>query len=194
MGGKSKDIKRVVKAFQLVDYEKEERWLSSMAAQGWRFVDTNGWKYTFERSEPQKVVYRIYCSDLSGDRENIKTMFRDYGWEFLVSVPSHSYFCRPAEGQRAEDLELFSDTETRLTMVRRMLTGKIALLVFLLLIIIVPNLLRFAGVVRRREGAGGTVMLVTYLIMLLLYCYYILHAVAGYFRLKRKYAGTDRQS
>lgn len=193
MGGKSKDIKRVVKAFQLVDYEKEERWLSSMAAQGWRFVDTNGWKYTFERSAPEQVVYRIYCSNMSGDTENIKTMFRDYGWEFLVSVPAHSYFRRPAEGQCKEELDLFSDAETRLTTVRRMLTGKIALLVLLLLIIIVPNLLRFAGLVHRREGNGSKVMLCTYLAMLLLYLWYIGHAAIGYYRLKRKYRGDGAQ-
>ncbi|MBQ3939633.1 MAG: DUF2812 domain-containing protein [Oscillospiraceae bacterium] len=193
MGGKSKDIKRVFKAFQLVDYEREERWLSDMAAQGWRFVDTNGMKYTFERCEPEQVVYRIYCSGMTNDGENIKAMFRDYGWEYLLSVQAHSYFRRPAEGQSAEELDLFSDAETRLSVVRRMLAGKIGLLVLLMLIIIVPNLLRFAGVVRRREEAGGTVMLITYLVLLLLYLWYMAHAVIGYFRLKKKYAAKENR-
>ncbi|MBR5405736.1 MAG: DUF2812 domain-containing protein [Oscillospiraceae bacterium] len=194
MGGKSKEIKRVFKAFQLVDYEREERWLSDMAAQGWRFVDTNGMKYTFERCEPEQVVYRIYCSGMTNDGENIKAMFRDYGWEYLLSVQAHSYFRRPAEGQSAEELDLFSDAETRLSVVRRMLTGKIALLVFLMLIIIVPNLLRFTGVVRKgSEGTGGVVMLVIYIVMLLLYLWYMAHAVIGYFRLKRKYQGSSGQ-
>ncbi len=90
MGGKSKDIKRVFKVFQLVDYEKEEKYLSEMHANGWRFVDTNGYKYTFDRCEPENVVYRIYCSNLKEDRENLTTLFRDYGWEYLLSVQSHS--------------------------------------------------------------------------------------------------------
>ncbi len=194
MGGKSKDIKRVFKWFQPVDYEKEERWLSDMAAQGWRFVDTTGVKYTFERCEPEQVVYRIYCSGMTNDGENIKTMFRDYGWEYLMSVQMHSYFRRPAEGHSAEELDLFSDAESRLSVVRRMLINKIKLLVFLMLVIIIPNLLRFLGVVRSgSEGTWGVVMLITYSVLLLIYCCFILHEVVGYFRLKRKYQGSSGQ-
>jgi len=192
MGGKSKDIKRVFKVFQLVDYEKEEKYLSEMHATGWRFVDTNGYKYTFERCEPENVVYRIYCSNLKEDRENLTTLFRDYGWEYLLSVQSHSYFRRPAEGLSAEEQDLFSDTETRMGIVRRMIFAKVGLLVFLLILIIVPNILRFTGIVRKgSEGKWGVTMLITYSLLLLIYICYISHAIRGYYRLKKKYQSTQ---
>lgn len=192
MGGKSNDIKRVVKVFQLVDYEKEEKFLCGMHAEGWRLVDTNGFKYTFERCEPEQVVYRIYCSDLKDDRENLTTLFRDYGWEYLLSVQSHSYFRRPAEGLSAAEQELFSDAETRMSIVRRMIFAKVGLLVFLLILIIVPNVLRFTGIVRKgSEGAWGVAMLITYSLLLLIYLCYIGHAVRGYYRLKKKYQSSQ---
>ena len=192
MGGKSKDIKRVFKVFQLVDYEKEEKYLSEMHANGWRFVDTNGYKYTFERCEPENVVYRIYCSNLKEDRENLTTLFRDYGWEYLLSVQSHSYFRRPAEGLSAEEQDLFSDTETRMGIVRRMIFAKVGLLVFLLILIIVPNILRFTGIVRKgSEGKWGVTMLISYSLLLLIYICYISHAIRGYYRLKKKYQSTQ---
>ena len=192
MGGKSKDIKRVFKVFQLVDYEKEEKYLSEMHANGWRFVDTNGYKYTFERCEPENVVYRIYCSNLKDDRENLTTLFRDYGWEYLLSVQSHSYFRRPAEGLSAEEQDLFSDTETRMGIVRRMIFAKVGLLVFLLILIIVPNILRFTGIVRKgSEGKWGVTMLISYSLLLLIYICYISHAIRGYYRLKKKYQSTQ---
>lgn len=192
MGGKSKDIKRVFKVFQLVDYEKEEKYLSDMHANGWRFVDTNGYKYTFDRCEPENVVYRIYCSNLKEDRENLTTLFRDYGWEYLLSVQSHSYFRRPAEGLSAEEQDLFSDTETRMGIVRRMIFAKVGLLAFLLILIIVPNILRFTGIVRKgSEGKWGIAMLITYSLLLLIYICYISHAIRGYYRLKKKYQSTQ---
>lgn len=192
MGGKSKDIKRVFKVFQLVDYEKEEKYLSDMHANGWRFVDTNGYKYTFDRCEPENVVYRIYCSNLKEDRENLTTLFRDYGWEYLLSVQSHSYFRRPAEGLSAEEQDLFSDMETRMGIVRRMIFAKVGLLVFLLILIIVPNVLRFTGIVRKgSEGKWGIAMLITYSLLLLIYICYISHAIRGYYRLKKKYQSTQ---
>ena len=63
MKGKSDSIKRVRKFFSIAEFEKEEKYLTDMAAQGWRFVDTNGSIYTFERCEPEQVVYRL---DFSG--------------------------------------------------------------------------------------------------------------------------------
>ncbi len=193
MGGKLTTIRRVHKYFLLYEYEKEEQYLAKMHANGWRFVDTNGFLYTFEKCEPEQVVYRIDFSGLAPEnRDDYNAMFRDYGWEYLLSVQSHSYFRRPAEGLSAEEQDLFSDTETRLGIVRRMIFAKVGLLVFLLILIIVPNILRFTGIVRKgSEGKWGVTMLITYSLLLLIYICYISHAIRGYYRLKKKYQSTQ---
>ena len=47
--------------FTIVDYEKEEKWLRSMHAQGWKFVRFNG-LFHFEECQPEDVVYKLdYC-------------------------------------------------------------------------------------------------------------------------------------
>ena len=107
------EIKRVRKTFTVMSYEKEEQFLTEMAAKGWRFVDTNGWVYTFERCEPEQVVYRLDYSGLAlNERSDYYAMFRDYGWEYLQDINGFSYFRKPAEGAAPEDLEIFSDGDS----------------------------------------------------------------------------------
>lgn len=126
------EIKRVRKTFTVMSYEKEEQFLTEMAAKGWRFVDTNGWVYTFERCEPEQVVYRLDYSGLAlNERSDYYAMFRDYGWEYLQDFNGFSYFRKPAAGATKEDLEIFSDGASHLEMAKKVLTA--TLLPFLLL-------------------------------------------------------------
>ena len=45
--------------YTIADYEREERWLNEMAAAGWEFVRTNGFRFRFRKGEPGAYRYKI---------------------------------------------------------------------------------------------------------------------------------------
>lgn len=189
MGGKLTTIKRIRKCFLLFDYEKEEQYLTKMHAEGWRFVDTNGYCYTFEKCEPEQIAYRIDFSGIPVEqRDDYNAMFRDYGWEYIQDINGFSYFRKPAAGVRAEDLEIFSDGQSRIDMMGRILKNRMLPLFLLMLILVIPQLLRLVREVR----AGDTytmniVLLSVYIVLFLLYSYLLIRCLLGWLRMKKKY-------
>ncbi len=183
------EIKRIHKTFTVMQYEKEEQFLTEMAAQGWRFVDTNGWVYTFERCEPEQVVYRLDYSGLALDaRSDYYAMFRDYGWEYLQDFNGFSYFRKPAAGASKEDLEIFSDGASHLEMAKKILTATI--LPFMLLEAY-TTLICFRRISKllaadKLSGWDWTSLIGCFAIAALI-IFIFSREIYRYFRLKRKY-------
>ena len=189
MKGKSDNIKRVRKYFSIAEFEKEEKYLTEMAAQGWRFVDTNGTLYTFARCNPEQVVYRLDFSGLPlGQRGDYYAMFRDYGWEYLQDINGFSYFRKPAEGVSPEDLEIFSDGESHLEMVKKIMTAKLIPLIGLMLCVVPLNVNNIRRIFRNGQPDRGdwfytifvSVLLLTGIALLIKIC-------ADFIHLKKKY-------
>ena len=69
------ETKKELRWFSIMDYEKEARYLSRMHQKGWKFKRvTMPGIYTFEKCEPEKVIYQeaqmsreeeIFCDDES---------------------------------------------------------------------------------------------------------------------------------
>ena len=190
MKGKSDSIKRVRKYFSIAEFEKEEKYLTDMAAQGWRFVDTNGTIYTFERCEPEQVVYRLDFSGIPLDqRDDYYAMFRDYGWEYLQDSYGFSYFRKPAEGAAPEDLEIFSDGASHLEMVRKIMLAKITPMILILISCIMINYDKMLRVIRNDSPGKGdwfSVIIVTLLVLTIaaLFC----RTLGEFLHLKKKYS------
>lgn len=190
MKGKSDSIKRVRKFFSIAEFEKEEKYLTDMAAQGWRFVDTNGSIYTFERCEPEQVVYRLDFSGIPLDqRDDYYAMFRDYGWEYLQDSYGFSYFRKPAEGAAPEDLEIFSDGASHLEMVKKIMLAKFTPMILILIPCITINYDRMLRVIRNDSpnkadwfSAIGVTLLV--LTIAVLFC----RMLGEFLHLKKKYS------
>ena len=192
MKGKSDNIKRVRKYFSLAEYEKEEKYLTEMAAKGWRFVDTNGTLYTFERCEPEQVAYRLDFSGLPLDqRDDYYAMFRDYGWEYLQDYNGFSYFRKPAEGVSPEDLEIFSDGESHLEMAKKIMTAKLIPLIGLMLCVVPLNVSNIRRIFRNGQpDRGDWIYTIVVSVLLLTGIAVLIKICADFVRLKKKYKRT----
>ena len=105
--------KKLWKWFWVWDFEKEEKWLNDMAAQGWRLCEVGYAQYTFEECEPQSETIRLellkdgWNSDAG--REYVRFV-EGTGATCIGHVMNWAYFRKKAsEG----GFELFSDLDSR---------------------------------------------------------------------------------
>lgn len=116
----SSSLKTVYKVFWAWQEDREAKWLQAMALSGWSLKSARGIRYTFERSAPQNVVYRLdfkgtFDDDLAGYLE----LYRDAGWEYVTRFGNWFYFRRPADA--AVHTELYTDNASRLARYRAQL-------------------------------------------------------------------------
>ena len=136
------DTRTEYRFFTLFDYDLEEEWLRNMNAQGWKVKDVTLTFYTFDRCEPEDVVYKMdFCEVTGEEKANYLSMFREYGWEFAYEVNSYCCFRRPAKGLSEKDLEIFSDTSSKLEMMKRIIRWRLIPILFIFLAAVVPNVL-----------------------------------------------------
>ena len=187
------ETKRVFGYFTIADWEREQNWLTEMSAQGWRFVKTNGFFYTFERCEPEQVVYRLDYSGLrKGDRGDYYAMLRDYGWEYLQDINGFSYFRKPADGASEADLELFSDGASRIKMIKKFLVAKMPLIYLLYIAAILISAERYCDVLKKLlHGAslqsGEVMILLVLAFMSSMLIFVTVQSVRAYRRIKKEY-------
>ena len=102
------ELKKEFRWFNIMEYEKEENYLSKRHQEGWKFKRvTFPGVYTFERCEPEMVIYQ-----LDYNKEGIKhqmeyvRMFEDCGWEYLTEFGGYNYFRKPADMMQQKE-EIF---------------------------------------------------------------------------------------
>ena len=54
---------RVIKPYLLWQYPKMEKWLASMASEGWRLERVNGWAFHFRQMEPRQVRFSFFYDE-----------------------------------------------------------------------------------------------------------------------------------
>lgn len=132
---KDKTTKTQFKTFFLPDYEQEEQYLSDMHRNGWKLKKVFLYWYTFEKCTPENVVYKLDFGNTSGDESSYVNMFGEYGWEYIQRMNDFYYFRRPVkEGLSDEELEIFSDNESRLKMVDKIIKTRFvpAIIIFII--------------------------------------------------------------
>ena len=187
------ETKCVFGYFTIADWEREQNWLTEMAAQGWRFVKTNGFFYTFERCEPERAVYRLDYSGLrKGERGDYYAMFRDYCWEYLQDINGFSYFRKPADGVSQADLEIFSDGESRIKMVKKFLVSKMPIVYLLFiaqLLLNWDNICNVAEKLLHGESLqyGESVLLLVLVFLVFFLIFITVQSAKAYRRVKKEY-------
>ncbi len=122
---------KLIRWFWAWDDNKEEAWLREMAQQGWHLqsVGLPG-RYAFEQGEPRDVVYRLDYFTEKKDILNYLQIFQDAGWEYAGEMNGWQYFRK--EAVQGEELEIFSDNESKARKYQRILFILVALLPILL--------------------------------------------------------------
>ena len=158
------------------DDEKEEKWLTEMANNGWHLKNVSfPGRYTFEQDAPRNMSYRLDFFTDRKRREDYLQIFADAGWEHVAQYGSWQYFRK--EAGPGEEPEIFTDNESKVKKYQRV----IAILVPLTPIwIIMINRLN-----RRPEIFFQAVTFIGFLIMLF-YIYTMLMMLRRVSRLKRK--------
>lgn len=105
--------KTVHKLFFVWEFEKEERWLNDMAAQGWA-LESVGWcTYRFVECEPGAYIFRLEMRD----RDSAYLDFlAEMGVEYVGRVVQWIYLKKPAADG---PFDLFSDIDSRTAHLRR---------------------------------------------------------------------------
>ena len=137
-------MKRFTKFFTIADFIEEEQWLREQHKKGLKLTKfVLPCFYTFEEVEPEDVIYRLDYKNSKASAE-YKQMYLDYGWEYFGSCVGWNYFRKKAcDVSQENDGELFSDKESKIDMLEKIIKTRLLPLIAILLCCIVPNLSRF---------------------------------------------------
>ena len=101
------------------DFEKEEKWLNDMAAEGWALCGTGFCRYEFESCEPGEYTVRLeFMEHLPGSDkgQDYIRFLEETGAELIGSYMRWAFFRRKsAEGA----FDLYSDLPSRIGHLRR---------------------------------------------------------------------------
>ena len=90
------------------DFDKEERWLNSMAQQGWVLDRVGFCRYEFVRCEPGEYIVRL---EMREHDEGYLSFMADTGAEYVGRMVKWIYFRRKAEYGA---FDIFSDLDSRI--------------------------------------------------------------------------------
>lgn len=148
---------KTFKLFPAWAYEEEERWLNSMAQQGWQFQSYTAFQYHFDRGEPGTWQYALellpYWPGSQAERSYLEFL-EGSGIQLVDRYLLWGYFRRKDDGT---PFETFSDLDGRLLHLNRVLVLMAVALVFLLYS--ATNFLPLIGSGRGGWGTGVLILL-----------------------------------
>lgn len=120
------ETKTVFKAIFAWEDEKEEKWLEQMAVEGWKLTSVAPYIYKFQRSEPEKIIFRMdYKNTLDKDYQEYLSIFKDAGWEMFATYANWHYFKIKPENEKTP--EIYNSGKAKAQKYRRLLLGMVPL-------------------------------------------------------------------
>ncbi|WP_428910004.1 DUF2812 domain-containing protein [Niallia sp. Krafla_26] len=123
-----------------IDFEKEEKWLSDMAKQGYQLVNTS-FGYKFRAVEPEETMIKVDYRKFKKQEDFIDylTLFEDSGWKHVAGTKSSGtqYFKKM---NKSHD-DIFSDTISKAGRYKRLsnMFIELAILYFPILIALITT-------------------------------------------------------
>ena len=178
-----------IRFFTIADFKEEEIWLREMARRGLHFLHmTAPCFYTFEKGEPRDVIYRLDFTnnDEGGD---YKGMLSEFGWENCGRCVGWIYWRRNADELADErEGELFSDDQSRLELVKKVILTRMLPLLVIFLCCVLPNFVR--AIDGELYGANGF-FLWFFGIMFVIYVYLLVHCGRKLRVMKKELEGKE---
>lgn len=180
-----KQNEKMFRWFTVADYEEEEEFLREQHKNGCKVVKVQfPGIYTFEKCEPEDVLYRLDSPDLKKmDKESCLKIVSENGWKYLFNRNIWNYFCKPEDEEKSEEI-LFNDSKGKITIVEKTRKGMIPILVIFALFI-VPQAVKLFTV-----GSGAwleNILLRVLLVVFICYAYLFFYYGKKLKELKRKY-------
>lgn len=171
-----------IRFFTAVDYLEEELYLKEMHKKGYKLIQVFGrFFYVFEKCESEDVVYRI---DFKGSKETDEyiKMAEDFNWEYITSTSFGFVYFRKeiAKVDNEEDLEFFSDDESRLNMVSSIVKKRLIPLGIMILMLNIPL---FVTSISQKFATYYT--LYSDILLFAIYAYVGIHSILKIRRMKR---------
>jgi len=135
-------MKKEWKYFTIAEVDKEQEYLREMHRHGWALAKVVfPGLYYFEECEPKDVIYQLdYNTDAEKNKEEYTQLFRDCGWEYVLTFVGYHYFKKGVEDMKAGDEEIFNDDDSKLEMQKRVFQGRIVPLLILFIGVVLPQL------------------------------------------------------
>lgn len=160
--------------YTISDWMEEEEWLREQSKKGLKLKKmTPPVRYVFEEVEPEDVVYKLDYKNADASEE-MKQMYLDYGWEYCGTCFGWNYYRKPAAQINEENEgELFSDKQSKLEMLEKIIKTRMIPLVVIFTCCLIPSLRNSIRV----ENAGVIDYIITGLLSVLfvMYLYLFIH-------------------
>nr|WP_298878052.1 DUF2812 domain-containing protein [uncultured Mogibacterium sp.] len=175
-----------IRFFTIADYNEEQSWLEEQHKNGLRLVKiTAPCFFTFEECGSEEVSYRLEFNQTKVSDDYLQ-MYEDYGWEYIGECMNWRYFRKPVvEGTVEGENEIFSDDESRLNMIDRIVHTRLIPIIAALIPVIFLNIrsmLEEPGV--WYDSARGVVNIVLIAILAADICL-VLHCLRKFRKLKK---------
>ncbi|OFI48685.1 hypothetical protein BG261_07265 [Floricoccus tropicus] len=135
--------KKIFKAFLFWNFDKEEKWLNDMSAQGWQLEEVKfSFYYKFYKGKPNEYTYRL--DYLNGGKKKNKE-YLDFLQSFDVQKVGQYLnwvYLAKENTDNEEEFELFSDNQSRIDYLNKLIRFSIILLVFSILLFLYSLLFR----------------------------------------------------
>ena len=179
----------IIKVFTIADFKEEEVWLREMAKSGLHLKRMIvPCFYVFEKGEPRDVIYRLDFTD-NDEHGDYGRMLAEFGWENCGRCMGWIYWRRDA-GELANEAEgeLFSDDESRLALVKKVIFTRMLPLLVIFLCCVLPNFVR--AIDGELYGANGF-FLWFFGIMFVIYVYLLVHCGRKLRVMKKELEGKE---
>lgn len=163
----------------IVDYEKEQEYLRNMHKNGWKFINVSGLSYSFEKCEPEDVVYQLdFNKDGLEHKDEYIQMFKDYGWEYIQEFAGYTYFRKPAK--EGIDESIFCDNQSRLELMNRIFEGRMVLMLNIFFLCLVPMFITM--------DKDNHALRIVYIVIMAAYVYVFIVFSIKYYRFKKEHS------
>lgn len=150
--------KNVYKLFWAWQFEQEELWLKQCSSRGMQLCDVGFLRYTFELDNPEAYNYKLELLNYwptQVESEAYIRFVKETGAEMVGSIMRWVYFRKPT---RLGSFDLFSDNESKIKHLNRVLTLFVPLFVLELTAgftnVMMPRVMnRMVGVLALSVGA-----------------------------------------